>query len=69
MDIPASFAAKPALRWSSPILRIYGWTALKRPFRQIDLNQADLTDYGRHDLVMCSNVLSILLSRTIFCAI
>ena len=27
------------------------------PFRQIDLNQADLADYGRHDLVMCSNVL------------
>ena len=27
------------------------------PFRQIDLNQADLADYGRHDLVKCSNVL------------
>ena len=27
------------------------------PFLQIDLNLADLADYGRHDLVMCSNVL------------
>lgn len=29
----------------------------KAPFQQIDLNQANLTDYGQHDLVMCSNVL------------
>lgn len=32
-------------------------TLKEAPFRQIDLNQADLADYGRHDLVMCSNVL------------
>ena len=32
-------------------------TLKEAPFRQIDLNQADLADYGQHDLVMCSNVL------------
>ncbi len=27
------------------------------PFRQVDLNNADLSSYGQFDLVMCSNVL------------